>query len=130
MKSTQRLTLLSVILILLFHSAFAQSSISYTPLKDYATNFYFQIANQTLYRAYGSYLSKSTINLVSIYTSSYMISIEIIYKSQIGTLYRGVGNYLPITRQLNIQSFGPVVQSKTTGTSGMMSTTPPIRVYE
>ena len=100
--------LISLILTLTLSQPLPASS--YTPLLDYLTNPYFQVINQTLTRAYNSYLSSTTVQSVYLYTSSSLISMIITYQNGIGSLYRGTANYFPSTRQLSVQSFGPVVQ--------------------
>ena len=111
-----RNTLTSLILLLLLliphiHAQLAPSD-SYTPLASYSTNPYFRVVNQTLYKAYGSYLSQSTISSVYISNTPTLVSLIVIYTNRAGTSYRATVNYLPASRQLSIQSFGPVVQSK------------------
>lgn len=100
---------------------------SYTQLSNYATNPYFQVVNQTLSKAYSSYLAQTTVTSVYSYNSNSLVSIIITYTNRAGASYRGTANYIPSTRQLSVQSFGPVASQRNTVTS---STPSQMNIYE
>lgn len=119
----------SLLLLLLLPSIMAQSasSSSYTPLTAYAANPYFQVINQTLYKTYSPYLAQSSVSSVYISSSPSLVSLIITYVNSAGTSYKATTNYLPATRQLSIQSFGPVVEAKTTKSVGSTSA---VKIYD
>ena len=100
---------------------------SYTLLTNYATNTYFQVINQTLQRSYSSYLAQTSISSVYLYSSDSLVSMIITYANRSGALYRGTANYLPSTRQLSVQSFGPVAAQQNSGGS---QSTPQVTIYD
>lgn len=78
------------------------------------------VANQTLHRAYPTYISQSTVNSVYGYSSSSLLSIIINYINKVGAIYRGTVDYSVQTKQLKIQSFGPV-QSTVSADNSLMT---------
>lgn len=118
--------LLLSFLLFLFSEAQTLPISSYSLLSDYTSNPYFQVVNQTLYRAYPSYLSQTTITSVYLHSSQNLVSIIVTYINNAGTSYRGTANYIPSTRQLSVQSFGPVVSIQN---AGAMVAPAPMTVY-
>ena len=122
-QNNLKLSLSLVILIFVKLVSFANSQSiplsQYTRLNNYQSNQFFIVVNQTLQRAYPTYLSQSTVNSVYGYSSSSLLSIIINYNYRVGVIYRGTVDYTIQTKQLKIQSFGPVQSTTPSDNSGM-----------